>query len=502
MGAMRLDPDSGGSAQKEQVVVQRDAAAAAAPGVNSEDAPRAFRSLSDLQREFQRRAPTLPKTEICKENEDPKANRREVVDMDKPSQRPRPAPLGMTDAAAQEERRAAGEPPAAVAFRRLEDLNEDFQRRLRQSAAAVAPTKGASDAEAQQGVDDKAPASAMPKTKKSVASAAPTLRPLEDLTREYREKRGERQRARKAVAATAPSAVTEATAGAAPPVAPSTGTIRKLIEGKGFGFVAPDGGAADVFLHCSDLIVSQELVIGMRVRFEAEVDAATGKTRARHASILEVPGPAPGPPPAATKRSARSYGREDMLCVRQALLRVGKLKLDAQYDDERIVAQLEARLSRESGFDAKNAETFGVASVASGWTYEAAVEANERLKSGGGPHDHSLEDQPAGKKFEPAKVTSASVAGSSDEDNARCPRRARVENVPSPCAVARPPADRAAGDDAIGAPSTAAPSGAATPSGSAASGARSCSPPASEHGLTPRPGASSSSSAVVAGACS
>lgn len=52
---------------------------------------------------------------------------------------------------------------------------------------------------------------------------------------------------------------------------------------------------------------------------------------------------------------------------------------DPRLDDESIVADIEARLSRESGADAKNAETFG-GECGPGWTFEEAVQANRAFK--------------------------------------------------------------------------------------------------------------------------
>jgi hypothetical protein len=51
---------------------------------------------------------------------------------------------------------------------------------------------------------------------------------------------------------------------------------------------------------------------------------------------------------------------------------------DPCLDDEVLVAALEARLSRESGADAHNFETFGD-DCAGGWSFEAALEANEQF---------------------------------------------------------------------------------------------------------------------------
>ena len=48
------------------------------------------------------------------------------------------------------------------------------------------------------------------------------------------------------------------------------GTIKKLITAKGFGFIAPEGGADDVFFHTSGIENSsfEELQEGQAVEFE------------------------------------------------------------------------------------------------------------------------------------------------------------------------------------------------------------------------------------------
>jgi CspA family cold shock protein len=58
----------------------------------------------------------------------------------------------------------------------------------------------------------------------------------------------------------------------------ATGTVKFFNGDKGFGFITPDGGAKDVFVHISALQVSgiQSLRDGQKVSFETEPDR-TGK---------------------------------------------------------------------------------------------------------------------------------------------------------------------------------------------------------------------------------
>ena len=58
-----------------------------------------------------------------------------------------------------------------------------------------------------------------------------------------------------------------------------TGTVTKLIHAKGFGFIAPDGGGNDVFVHATALERAgmNGLSQGQKVAFETEPDRRSGK---------------------------------------------------------------------------------------------------------------------------------------------------------------------------------------------------------------------------------
>lgn len=51
-----------------------------------------------------------------------------------------------------------------------------------------------------------------------------------------------------------------------------TGTVKKFLDGKGFGFITPDEGEDDVFFHQSEIIMEGFRTIdeGQRVEFEVE----------------------------------------------------------------------------------------------------------------------------------------------------------------------------------------------------------------------------------------
>lgn len=69
----------------------------------------------------------------------------------------------------------------------------------------------------------------------------------------------------------------------------STGTVKWFSTEKGFGFIVPDDGSPDVFVHQTAIKADgfRSLADGESVEFETETDASTGKTKA---SIVTGPG--------------------------------------------------------------------------------------------------------------------------------------------------------------------------------------------------------------------
>ena len=59
----------------------------------------------------------------------------------------------------------------------------------------------------------------------------------------------------------------------------TTGTVKFFNTQKGFGFIQPEGGAADVFVHISALERAglSGLNEGQKVSFETEIDRRSGK---------------------------------------------------------------------------------------------------------------------------------------------------------------------------------------------------------------------------------
>ncbi len=60
----------------------------------------------------------------------------------------------------------------------------------------------------------------------------------------------------------------------------TSGTVKFYNDQKGFGFIAPEDGSTDVFVHATALERAgiQGLSEGQKVSFETEIDQRSGKT--------------------------------------------------------------------------------------------------------------------------------------------------------------------------------------------------------------------------------
>lgn len=60
----------------------------------------------------------------------------------------------------------------------------------------------------------------------------------------------------------------------------ATGTVKFYNDQKGYGFIAPDDGSKDVFVHATALERAgiNGLSEGQKVNFETDVDQRSGKT--------------------------------------------------------------------------------------------------------------------------------------------------------------------------------------------------------------------------------
>lgn len=65
-----------------------------------------------------------------------------------------------------------------------------------------------------------------------------------------------------------------------------TGTVKFFNDDKGFGFITPENGGQDVFVHVSSLQRGSSLREGDKVSFELGQDRKTGKSKAENVSVL------------------------------------------------------------------------------------------------------------------------------------------------------------------------------------------------------------------------
>jgi CspA family cold shock protein len=64
----------------------------------------------------------------------------------------------------------------------------------------------------------------------------------------------------------------------------NTGTVKFFNSAKGYGFIAPDNGATDVFVHISavERAGMQTIAEGQKLSFEIVKDSRTGKNAAEN----------------------------------------------------------------------------------------------------------------------------------------------------------------------------------------------------------------------------
>lgn len=62
----------------------------------------------------------------------------------------------------------------------------------------------------------------------------------------------------------------------------ATGTVKFFNQDKGFGFITPDNGGPDVFVHVSALQGFGSLRDGQKVSYDVGQDRKTGKSKAEN----------------------------------------------------------------------------------------------------------------------------------------------------------------------------------------------------------------------------
>lgn len=66
----------------------------------------------------------------------------------------------------------------------------------------------------------------------------------------------------------------------------ATGTVKFFNDEKGFGFITPDDGGVDVFVHVSALSRGGSLSQGDKVDYDIGQDRKTGKSKAENVSVV------------------------------------------------------------------------------------------------------------------------------------------------------------------------------------------------------------------------
>jgi len=69
-----------------------------------------------------------------------------------------------------------------------------------------------------------------------------------------------------------------------------TGTVKKFMEDKGFGFITPDDGGDDVFIHIKQCNGAESLNVGDAVSYDKEWNDRNGKYAAANCTVTSSGG--------------------------------------------------------------------------------------------------------------------------------------------------------------------------------------------------------------------
>ena len=65
------------------------------------------------------------------------------------------------------------------------------------------------------------------------------------------------------------------------------GKVKWFNAAKGFGFIEPDAGGKDKFVHVTALVGEKELFVDDRVEFDVETNQRSGKEQAANVRLLK-----------------------------------------------------------------------------------------------------------------------------------------------------------------------------------------------------------------------
>jgi len=104
-----------------------------------------------------------------------------------------------------------------------------------------------------------------------------------------------------------------------PPPGKAAGSVKQFNMEKGFGFIMPEDGSADIFIHAAHILDGNALVAGARVHFRASFDHQKGKPIAEDVTGGYMD--PRRPPPGAASKSAGPMGM--LAAVPQAYAAMG-----------------------------------------------------------------------------------------------------------------------------------------------------------------------------------